>query len=87
MNLFIKSEGRQWPAHEGEIKEMFGLPRKAKWPAEGMPHRTVQGIVVWVDSCEEARRAGRFHRMQAVCPQCHKIVPVGRLQQHSKVHA
>ena len=86
MNLFIKSEGRQWPAHQGEIKTMFGLPRNAKWPAQGMPHRQIQGIWVWVDSLGEARANGRFHRMQALCPACHKTVPAGRLQQHAKVH-
>jgi hypothetical protein len=84
MNLFVKSPGRQWNAHDSDIKEMFGLDRKAKWPAAGMPAREIQGIKCWVGPLVGGRRAP--HRAMAECPACGKEVSIGRLRQHSKIH-
>jgi ribosomal protein S27AE len=61
---------------------MFGLDRKAKWPAEGMPPRMVQGVLVAVDSLAEAKANKRFHRARAQCPQCGHKLSAGRLAQH-----
>jgi hypothetical protein len=89
MNLFVQSE--RWPtrqAFDPEVKKFFGLDPKEKWPEQGMPRRTIQGIHCWVEPI--ARRSdGRAKftiRAKAVCPKCQKAMPIGRMQQHSKVH-
>lgn len=81
---YIKVPGmKHRVAHDADVKELFGLDRKAKWPAEGVPERVIQGVRCRVDPIT----AGRFSiRARAVCPDCGKDMPIGRLAQHAKVH-
>lgn len=89
--------GREWTrsAHYDEVRAMLGLPDGAKLPAEGMPPRRIQGIMVWVTPLmgpRVPRRVGRWgrvlerkssrHRVLAQCPDCGKVLSVGRLGQH-----
>lgn len=82
MNHFIKGRyGR--PAFDSDVKRFFGLEPKDKWPEQGMPRRTIDGIHCWVDPLTY----GKFTiRAKCMCPVCHKVMPIGRLAQHSKVH-
>jgi hypothetical protein len=79
--IMIRSE-RGWNAHEGDLKKMFGLEPKKKWPAEGLPPRNIQGIKVWVNPRTTATQENQFHRCRAECPRCLKILSAGRLHQH-----
>ena len=96
MNLFLKGPyGRN--AFDWEVKALFGLPPKAKWPAEGMPMRVIQGITVWVEPAPPRTTTMRWgrevtvksskHRTFGVCQACQKTIPLGRMHQHAKVHA
>ena len=84
----------QWgrTAHDAQVKELFGLPPKAKWPVQGMPERHIQGIHCWVLSLKDqavGRRRpapGMTLRAMCHCPVCGQTMPIGRLHQHSKVH-
>jgi len=84
MNLFVHSV--RWPqrqAFDPEVKQFFGLRPEDKWPEQGMSSRTIQGILCWVDPLT----VGRFTiRARAMCPVCSRTVPIGRLEQHSKIH-
>lgn len=71
-------------AHDPAVKILFGLDPKAKWPKEGMPERRIQGIVCWV---EPLGTYANFMRARCICPECGQRFPIGRLKQHSKVHA
>lgn len=91
MNLFLADpQYRNWAATEGHVKALFGLSPKAKWPAEGVPRRDVQGILCWVEPLRERRpglRRPNFGlRAMAQCPACARVVAIGRLKQHSRVH-
>jgi len=93
MNLYLKRPYGPftWNAHTSYVMEMFGLPAGSrKWPDEGLPPRTVQGILVWVEPKERAKRTfgarSKFHRALALCPACGKVLSAGRLFQHAKVH-
>ena len=97
MNLFLKSTHREnspWPAHDSEVKALFGLPPKGKWPLLGMPPRTIQGITCWVESKPATLYTALWnkpvksskHRTFATCPACQKTIPLGRLAQHAKIH-
>lgn len=87
----------QWGynAHSREVRVMLGLPEDAKLPREGMEPRRIQGITVWVLPLMGPRvpkRIGRWnrplerkssrHRVLAECPDCGKVLSVGRLHQH-----
>lgn len=81
MNKFLQHP--KWPtrnAHSHHVKEMFGLRPEQKWPSEGLPARTIQGIVVWVEPLLLGR--GKMHRVRALCPQCQHEMSAGRLHQH-----
>lgn len=84
MNLFVPHPN--WPARQAfdtEVKVMFGLQPKDKWPEQGMARRNLAGnIECWV----EPIRPGFHIRARALCPVCMRNMPIGRLQQHSKVH-
>lgn len=71
-----------WPATESELKVMFGLGPKAKWPDAGMPIQVIQGITVFVLSKQEAEDHKVFHRARGVCPSCRITMSAGRLKQH-----
>ena len=72
----------RYNAHSNHVKEMFGLRPEQKWPAEGLPVRSIQGISVWVVPLDFARRTGIFHRVRAFCPKCERAMSAGRLHQH-----
>lgn len=82
MNLYIKNAyGRS--AQDHDIKPLFGLDRKAKWPAKGIEMRVIQGVNVWVEPIQP----GKFRlRAMCQCPECGFVTAIGRLAQHSKVH-
>lgn len=88
MNLFIKDPKWGRGAFDNAVKVMFGLQPKDKWPEQGMARRTVQGIHVWVEPIRlNADGRVKFSiRAMAQCPACHRTMPIGRLQQHSKIH-
>lgn len=79
-------------AHTEEVKAMFGLSPKAKWPPEGLPERQLQGFWVWVTPAKPPvydTRWGRTrlvknsgHRVMARCPHCMAVMSAGRLHQH-----
>lgn len=71
-----------WVANEREIKVMFGLTPKAKWPDEGLEGRRIQNVWVTILSKDKAKSMGLFHRARCVCPQCGNPMSVGRLAQH-----
>jgi hypothetical protein len=73
---------RGWNCHEGELKELFGLSKKDKWPSEGLPAKLIQGIRVWVNPKTTATTLSQFHRCRAQCPRCLKVLSAGRLHQH-----
>ncbi len=61
---------------------LTGTPN-GKLPVEGMPARTVDGVVVYVKPFVKTpgRRTMQGLRVMAIC-QCLQHVPVGRLHQH-----
>lgn len=79
---YLKVEGRNWPAHDGEVKVLFGLDRKAKWPKDGMVAKELQGIWCYVLGLDAARARGITLRALCKCPNCGKHMPIGRLAQH-----
>ena len=47
MNLFLKgAHGRN--AFDSEVKVLFGLQSKSKWPDTGLGPLVIQGITVWL---------------------------------------
>ena len=57
--------------------------KNEKLPVQGMPETRVLGLTVWVN--ELAPKPRRFElRLYCRCPDCHKTLPVGRLEQHHK---
>ena len=98
MSLFIADKDHpRWPAADWQIKMHFGLRPTAKWPAEGCPKREIQGITCWVEPMAAPVYRERYgktikaksskHRTFGICPVCHTIQPLGRMKQHSVVHA
>jgi hypothetical protein len=76
---------------DSERKRLFGLEPKDKWPAEGMPVRSIGGgWVVWVRPLvggPERDFSGRVwrrmrHRCMARCPHCEREFSAGRIGQH-----
>lgn len=95
MNLYLKgSYGRN--AFDREVKVLFGLKPTAKWPATGLGPFTIQGITCWLEPMAAplfTQRWGKTvkvksskHRTFGICPACNATIPLGRMQQHSKVH-
>lgn len=74
---------------ESEVKALFGLQPKQKWPNAGMGSQTINGILCWVNALpqkQEGRRRRFALRAMCMCPVCKKILPIGRLHQHAPVH-
>ena len=59
-------------------------------PFRAMPERSINGVQVYVKAQgpKEGPKGNRSrkHRVIAVCPECGRHVPFGRLGQHYKVH-
>lgn len=54
-----------------------------KWPDEGLPPTTVQGITVWVKPIvREPGKKSSKHRVLCKCPTCGQEMSAGRLFQH-----
>ena len=83
----IRNPTGHWPAHSGDVHELLGLTHHQALPHGGMPERVIQGVRVWVDSIEDAKAAGRFHRVRCQCPSCGQVMSVGRLHQHTCKHS
>jgi len=82
-----------WPATSNEVKELFGLKATDAWPDAGMPKRTVQGFICWVDALppQQVNKNGRVYRpfkirAKMYCGGCGDEQPIGRQQQHAQVH-
>lgn len=71
------------------VKALFGLTSEAKWPAEGLPEREVNGWKIWVKplalSPDTGKRLFRRmrHRAVAQCPKCSQVMSIGRVHQHT----
>jgi hypothetical protein len=80
------------PTNYLTIPRLFGLDSKAdRLPDEGIPARVIKGIKMWVDpkpvNLEPiTSRHPSTHRAKAECPLCSKVVSIGRLHQHAKIH-
>jgi hypothetical protein len=57
-------------------------------PTNGLPVRVVQGVPMWVEPSAPPRngRKSSKHRAMCACPKCGKVVSIGRLHQHVKIH-
>lgn len=82
---------KNWAAQDPQVKELFGLDRKAKWPDEGMTTRQIQGVDCWVNALKpkvpHASMDWKMYRpfqLRAMCrcPQCGQSMAIGRLAQH-----
>jgi hypothetical protein len=86
--MFKNKDGSRW-VFDPDYKEMFGLERKAKWPAAGFDPRLIQGIMCWVTpepSIVVGLKPGSFYmRAYCHCPVCGKTFTMSRLRQHAKV--
>lgn len=74
-----------WNAQSSDVRELLGLGRQGKLPAEGMPTMMIQGVEVYVlpvGSPGLNPKATRPHRVRAVCPKCSYHMSAGRLFQH-----
>lgn len=86
MVFFIRNEhGRK--AWASQVAKICFDAKTTKLPAHEIAPRVVQGIRVWL--LPKHRTDGIWtakHRAMCECPACGKIVPIGRLDQHGKVH-
>ena len=98
MSRFIRSETNpRRNAHHDEIRAMLGLGMvpMPKLPTEGVEPHIIQGIKVWVTPLmgpRVPRCTSRYqrplegksstHRVLAECPDCGRVLSVGRLHQH-----
>lgn len=71
-------------ADSDAVRQLLGLPPKAKLPDAGLPGQVIQGVTVWVAPAVNHmfRRGGGLHRVLCLCPDCGHAMSVGRLQQH-----
>lgn len=69
--------------HSDNVKALFGLSPKAKWPTEGMLARAANGYVIWVTPLPAGKPRHRrmTHRALAQC-RCGVTVSAGRIHQH-----
>jgi len=86
---FKNKNGSRW-FFDPDIKELFGLDHKTKWPPQGMTAREIQGITAWVNPLAPTegilKRQPFKIRAMCMCTACGKVVAIGRLNQHNKVH-
>lgn len=77
--------GCERPAHSSAVRQLMGLPAKAKLPAGGLNARTVQGWVLWAEPLAPLNPSGHkrsTHRLLAQCQECAQILSAGRTNQH-----
>lgn len=85
---YVNPHRAGWNVHSADMRELLGLDRKAKLPAEGMPQREINGIQTWVNPLvSEATRRDlgwptRMHRVRCHCSDCGQEMSAGRLFQH-----
>lgn len=67
-----------------DMYRALGVP-DAKLPIEGMPERLIDGVRVYVKPLVKgATRKETFAlRVYAICDDCARHIPVGRMHQHS----
>lgn len=82
------------PASSRVVNMLLGLRDGQKLPVEGMPPREIQGVKVWVTPLpphpDKDKPRGLFgsmwkrstHRVLCECPDCGKVLSIGRLAQH-----
>lgn len=89
MNLFIRNPERpSWPMYLSELKKAMGVDTQ-DWPDSGVRRMFVQGIAVWVEPKDHGLREfkrGKLIRAMCECPRCGKVLAIGRLWQHAKIH-
>lgn len=88
MNLYIRARDGQanWGMQNGELLRLMGIKRI---PEGGLIARQIQGIWVWAVPLEPkslGQRKRNGHRLMGRCPVCAKVMSVGRMQQHARVH-
>ena len=71
-----------WQMREDQIKAWLGLNPKRHLSPDKVDPQYVGNVLVWVESREETRAKGMFHRVICECPLCGDFVPAGRLYQH-----
>lgn len=84
--MYHLTDARGWQLREHTLKQLLGLP--AKLPADLTLEPTLVGdTLVYVKAgIAGGRRSAGKHRVYAICNDCGKHVPAGRLHQHRKVH-
>ena len=83
-----KIRGTNWTFPRGTIiPNLFGI-NADRYPDEEIAPRYVQGIKIWVKAkgAPKHNRHPSAARAMAECPVCLKIVSIGRLAQHGKIH-
>lgn len=70
---------------EWQVKKCLGV--KSKMDPDFCADGYVNGVSIHIYTSETAKQDGVFHRVYACCPECHKEVSAGRLNQHwNKLH-
>jgi hypothetical protein len=96
-NLWLKPAqfpNSNWQASDREVKVFFGLKATEKWPLLGMGPFVIQGITCWVKPKPPTLYTTLYHkpvksskhRSFGICPACGATIPLGRMQQHAKIH-
>jgi hypothetical protein len=67
-----------------DVKALFGLAPKDKWPSSGLAPIVVEAFTVWVDPLDSVpvRRRRMRHRALARCHICGQTLSAGRIGQH-----
>jgi hypothetical protein len=82
---YLRNE-RGWKLSINRLKDVMGFK---EWPDAGVPETLVGNTLVYVKPRNAPLghgKSGMRHRATAICPDCGKHVPTGRLNQHLKVH-
>lgn len=93
-NTIRSTRHEGWPAHNTDMMLLVATAHLAsgvhvkfqggsKWPDDGLPPTTVQGVKVWVKPIVRVPgRKSSKHRVMCECPECGQVLSVGRLHQH-----
>jgi len=82
-------------ASDPDMKILFGLQPKDKWPDDGFRERLLAtnheiagnriAVSAWVTPLSSSSRQG-VPRCHVACPKCQKVLSFSRLPQHYRVH-
>ena len=71
-----------WNMQSHHVKQLLGIKGKLPVDASGYGPWNIQGWQVYILGLAEARKAGLFHRVRAICPDCGADISAGRTHQH-----